>query len=320
MKKLPAMRPPSWVQSAAVLVILAGMTACQPRPSPAGPALVPAGAKATADFLPGIENARRIGPSLWSGGEPSGDAAFAALAAHGVRVVVSVDGARPNLEAARRHGLRYVHVPIGYEGVPRAAAEELAALALERKGGVFVHCHHGRHRGPTAAAIMAMAAGAWDGATANAWQHAAGTSQEYAGLYRSVRDFAQPDPGTLRSAARRLRPYRPPTGLVASMVAGDHHAEALDAMQRNGWKPVASRPDETPVQAARLLREQFVESIRLGHGPDAPRFREAMERFEHGVGDMEGMLRAGDMAPATAAWQALRENCRTCHRAWRDGR
>lgn len=282
--------------------------------------LVPAGSKATAVSLPGIENGRRIGPRLWSGGEPSGDAAFAALAAQGVRVVVSVDGAKPNLEAARRHGLRYVHVPIGYEGVPRAAAEEMAALALEREGGVFVHCHHGRHRGPTAAAIVAMASGAWDGPTANAWQRAAGTSPEYAGLYRSVRDFVVPKPGALRSAARRLRPYRPPTGLVASMVAVDHHAETLDAMQRNGWKPAASRPDETPLQAVRLLREQFVESIRLGHGPDAPVFREAMARFEQGVEAMEGMLRTGEMGPATAAWHALREDCRSCHRSWRDGR
>lgn len=300
--------------------MLAGMTACHPRPGPPSPVLVPAGSKATAASLPGIENGRRIGPRLWSGGEPSGDAAFAALAAQGVRVVVSVDGAKPNLDAALRHGLRYVHVPIGYEGVPRAAAEELAALALEGEGGVFVHCHHGRHRGPTAAAIMAMASGAWDGPTANAWQLAAGTSPEYAGLYRSVRDFAMPKPGALRWAARRLQSYRPPKGLVASMVAADHHAEALDAMQRHGWKPAASRPDETPSQAARLLREQFTESIRLGHGPGAPEFRGAMARFEKGVEAMEGMLRAGDMAPATAAWQALREDCRSCHRAWRDGR
>lgn len=282
--------------------------------------LVPAGSKATAVSLPGIENGWRIGPLLWSGGEPSGDEAFAALAAHGVRVVVSVDGTRPNLDAARRHGLRYVHVPIGYAGVPRSGAEELAALALEREGGVFVHCHHGRHRGPAAAAIVAMASGAWDGTTANAWQRAAGTSPDYAGLYRSVRDFVVPKPAALRSAARRLRPYRPPAALVASMVAVDDHAQSLDAMQRNGWKPEPSRPDDTPQQVARLLREQFVESIRLGHGPNAPGFGEAMARFEGGVGAMEGLLKTGEVARATAAWRALREECRSCHRTWRDQR
>lgn len=314
------MRSPLWVERLALLVLLAWVTACHPRPGPARPMLVPPGSEATAVSLPGIENGWRIGPRLWSGGEPSCDEAFAALAAQGVRVLVSVDGARPNLEAARRHGLRYVHVPIGYEGIPRAAVEELASVAWLKEGGVFVHCHHGHHRGPTAAAIVAIASGAWDRPTAHAWQRAAGTSPEYAGLYRCVRDLEVPNGGTVRSAARRLRPYRPPTGLVASMVAADHHAEALDAMQRNGWKPSASRPDEAPLQAARLLREHFVESIRLGHGPDAPGFRESMGRFEKGLEGMEALLRAGDTARATPAWRALREDCRSCHRAWRDGR
>lgn len=282
--------------------------------------LVPAGPEVMSVSLPGIENARRIGPHLWSGGQPTGDKAFAALAAHGVRVVVSVDGAKPDLVAARRHGLRYVHVPIGYEGVPQAASEEIAALALAQEGGVFIHCHHGRHRGPTAAAIVALASGAWDGPTAHAWQRTAGTSPEYAGLYRSVRDFVMPKPGALRQAARRHRSYRPPRGLVASMVAADHHAEALDAMQRIGWRPVPSRPDETPLQAARLLREQFMESVRLGHGPSATDFRASMARFGEGMATMEGLLRAGATAPATAAWRALREDCRSCHQAWRDGR
>ena len=176
------MRSPLWVERLALLVLLAWVTACHPRPGPARPMLVPPGSEAMAVSLPGIENGWRIGPRLWSGGEPSSDEAFAALAAQGVRVLVSVDGARPNLEAARRHGLRYVHVPIGYEGIPRAAVEELASVAWVKEGGVFVHCHHGHHRGPTAAAIVAIASGAWDRPTAHAWQRAAGTSPEYAGL------------------------------------------------------------------------------------------------------------------------------------------
>lgn len=314
------MGAPWMARGVAVLAAVAWIAACQPRPKPSPPTLVPGGSGTEVVVLPGIENGRRIGPRLWSGGEPSGDAAFAALAAHGVRVLVSVDGARPDLEAARRHGLRYVHVPIGYEGVPRWAAEELAALASGQEGGVFVHCHHGRHRGPTAAAIVARAAGAWDGAAANAWQREAGTSPDYAGLYRSVREFAMPSPGALRAAARRHRSYRPPPGLVASMVMVDHHAEVLDAMQRNGWRAMATRPDETPLQAARLLREQFVESIRLGHGDGASGFRAAMARFEAGVGAMEESLRTGDAARATEAWRLLRADCRACHRAWRDGR
>jgi protein tyrosine phosphatase (PTP) superfamily phosphohydrolase (DUF442 family) len=290
------------------------MPAASSRPSP------PTNPKAESIPLPGIENARRIGPNLWSGGEPSGDPAFAALAAQGVRVVVSVDGARPDVEAARRHGLRYVHVPIGYDGVPRGAVESLAGLARLGEGGVFVHCHHGRHRGPTAAAIVAMAAGAWDPATANAWQREAGTSPEYEGLYRAVREFSMPSPRVVRAAARRLVSVQTPKGLVAAMVTADHQAQVLDALHRHGWKPLDDRPDETAVPSARLLREQFTESIRLGHGPGDDRFREAMRRFEAGLAVMEDALRAGESAKASDAWKALRNDCRACHQAWRDRR
>jgi hypothetical protein len=35
------------------------------------------------------------------------------------QTIISVDGARPNVDAAKKEGLSYVHIPIGYNGVPR---------------------------------------------------------------------------------------------------------------------------------------------------------------------------------------------------------
>ena len=69
---------------------------------------------------PGIENAFRLSPRLYSGGEPQGEGAFKALKALGVKTIISVDGARPDVETARKFGIRYVHLPVGYHGVPRA--------------------------------------------------------------------------------------------------------------------------------------------------------------------------------------------------------
>ncbi|MEM7262874.1 MAG: hypothetical protein AAF488_12855, partial [Planctomycetota bacterium] len=91
---------------------------------------------------------------LYSGGEPAGEVAFAALARLGVRTVVSVDAALPNADLARRYGLETVHIPIGYDGVHADAALALTAVARTRPGPYFVHCHHGVHRGPAAVAIM----------------------------------------------------------------------------------------------------------------------------------------------------------------------
>src|SRR5690606_18255679 len=66
---------------------------------------------------PAIENIHPLTPQLISGGQPKGDAAFSQLAEMGVKTIVSVDGAKPDLELAKKHGLRYVHIPIGYDGV-----------------------------------------------------------------------------------------------------------------------------------------------------------------------------------------------------------
>ena len=96
----------------------------------------------------GIENTFRLSPRLYSGGDPHGVEALAALKELGVRTIISVDGATPDVETARKLGLRYVHLPIGYDGVPREQAVRLVQAVKTLPGPVYVHCHHGKHRGP----------------------------------------------------------------------------------------------------------------------------------------------------------------------------
>ena len=162
----------------------------------------------------------RVAPGLFSGAEPRGAADFAALARLGVTTVVSVDGPVPDAPAAARHGLRTVHVPYGYDGVPADAAARLAAVMTrfgphgEVPGGVFVHCHHGKHRGPAGAAVCGLSAGLLDRSSALALLDAAGTSPRYAGLWESVRTFAPPPvpfAGPLPEAVE-------PAGLAAAMI------------------------------------------------------------------------------------------------------
>src|SRR5262249_10275117 len=110
---------------------------------------------------PGIENAFRLSPRLLSGGQPEGEMGFETLKRLGVKTVISVDGSQPDVEAARRNGLRYVHLPVGYDGIPRDQAILLVAAIRDLPGPVFVHCHHGKHRGPAAAAVCALATEGW---------------------------------------------------------------------------------------------------------------------------------------------------------------
>src|SRR5688572_14033648 len=94
------------VQSACKLVAcmigLCTVAAAQPAPQaqsddqaqPAGPREI------DSDLLP---NAYRVTEKVISGGQPAGDAAFAQLREQGVRTIISVDGARPDVAAAKRH-------------------------------------------------------------------------------------------------------------------------------------------------------------------------------------------------------------------------
>ena len=73
----------------------------------------------------GIENTFRLSPRLYSGGDPHGTEALTALKELGVRTIISVDGAHPDVELARKYGLRYVHLPHGYDGIPQSRVLEL---------------------------------------------------------------------------------------------------------------------------------------------------------------------------------------------------
>ena len=106
--------------------------------------------------MPGIHNYRRWSDHVAQGGQPEGDKAFQALKAEGITTVVTVDGAMPDVEGAERVGLKYVHIPIGYDGISKDEEARIVKAVTESKGPVFVHCHHGLHRGPAAAALARM--------------------------------------------------------------------------------------------------------------------------------------------------------------------
>ena len=118
---------------------------------------------------------------------PDGDIAFRNLAAMGVTTVLSVDGAVPDIEGAKKHGLRYVHVPISYDGIPREKALQIIKAVRAAKGKVYMHCHHGRHRGPTAVMVSRIALDGISNEDAVHCMEESGTGKMYSGLYRDVR-------------------------------------------------------------------------------------------------------------------------------------
>src|SRR5688500_19183961 len=100
--------------------------ACRPAPPPAPAPSVPVvttrpAAPATMQSrfralnLPELENAHVVTDKVLSGAQPEDAKAFETLARLGVKTIISVDGAAPDVETARKYGIRYVHLPIKYD-------------------------------------------------------------------------------------------------------------------------------------------------------------------------------------------------------------
>ena len=252
--------------------------------------------------IPGIENAYRLSPRLYSGGDPHGAEALAALKGLGIRTLISVDGATPDVEAARKLGLRYVHLPIGYDGVPREQAVRLVKAMKTLPGPVYVHCHHGKHRGPAAAAVCGLATEGWTEEQALAWMERAGTSPDYRGLFTSAREFVPPSAEELERAGTELPERAKVPALVEMMVQVDERWDHLKAVQKAGFKAPPDRPDIDPPHEALQLAEQFRELVRLPETKErGEAFRTAAEAAERDATSLEEALRAFAKGPTREA-------------------
>jgi len=272
-----------------------------------------------------LPNAYRLHPQVISGGLPEGDEAFRELKELGVQTVISVDGALPDVETAKKHGLRYVHLPHGYDGVPEERGHELAKAVRDLPGPVYIHCHHGKHRSPAAASIVCVELGFLDLAQAQNVLKVAGTSPNYKGLYSSV-DHARKVEAKLLEELKAEFPERvAPAPLVESMTALEHPFDHLKQFQKNGWKLLPAHPALTPGHEALLLREHYTELLRnevVMKGKPA-RFVELVMESEETALELEKLIHdAADKeipaAEADAIFARVTGSCVTCHAEFRD--
>lgn len=224
---------------AAVLATIAVLLAAGPGPRSAGFAPTPMEAA-------GLHNVFRLTPGFYSGSSPDGPAGFASLRQLGVRTVLTVDGTTPDIETARRYGLRYVHLPVGYDGVPRDKGLAVAKAVRELPGPVYLHCHHGQHRGPAAAVCGVLALDpAVTPAALTGWLKAAGTNPKYAGLIAVPYTFARPTAAELSASPAAFPAKAAVPDLARLMVDVDARWDEVKAGDRT----------HAPVQLAELYRE-----------------------------------------------------------------
>lgn len=263
----------------------------------------------------GLHNLHRIGDAIYSGSEPHGEEGFASLAKLGIKTIVSVDGARPDLEIAHQHGLRYVHIPIGYDGIDEQAAGSLTRVARESERPVYVHCHHGKHRGPAAAAIVCAAAEIVPPGEQSALLKAAGTGAQYAGLWRDLERFVPPDDS---ADLPPLVEVAEVGSFAAAMAQLDRHTDHLELMQQAEWSVPAGHPDLVAVQEAVIVREGLREANRLLTPDDDATFKSHMAAAEELAGQLEEALKAHRLDEASDRMRELRMTCQQCHEKYRN--
>jgi protein tyrosine phosphatase (PTP) superfamily phosphohydrolase (DUF442 family) len=252
---------------------------------------------------------------VFSGGEPVGADAFASLAKLGIKTIVSVDGSEPNVAEAKKHGLRYVHIPIGYDGVTSNAALSFTRVMRDVAGPVYFHCHHGTHRGPAAAAVACVAAGVATPVAALEILKRAGTSTNYAGLWRDVAAFMPPRPQTVLPDLTEIAKV---DSMVAAMAKIDRAFDNLKLCRQADWGVPPGHPDLVPSQEALLLKEALRETGRTQTANLEERFRLWLSESEVLAGRLESSLRTASNANATRAFDELNRSCTRCHKAYRN--
>ncbi len=274
-----------------------------------------------------LPNAVRVHARVVSGGLPQGELAFAELRALGFRTIISVDGARPDVALARRFGLRYVHLPHGYDGISPERGAELAKAVRDLPGPIYLHCHHGKHRSPAAAAVACIGAGMVSSADAARLLRVAGTDPKYLGLFAAVAGATPWTAGQLDALDVEFREVAPIAPLAEAMVAIEHLHDRLTSLSTLGWKSPDHDPQHTASHAAVLLAEHFREIERLEDFSTRPAgFQYSVRTSQQASAQLEAILVAWDRgrsteAALTGAGDALlriTQDCAGCHRHFRD--
>ena len=207
----------------------------------------------------GLRNAFRLSENIYSGSEPNSAEAFGRLQAWGVKTVISVDGKAPDVEAAARHGLRYVHLPLHYKGIEAEILARLVKTFREMPRPFYVHCFHGRHRGPAAAAVGRLVLDGVSRETALAeMRQWCGTSSTYSGLYGSIARAELPSPQQSASLDWDFPSRHPVRAFRASMADLARCYDDLMLCKEQHWEASADHPDLEPAREA----ERMVELLR----------------------------------------------------------
>lgn len=267
---------------------------------------------------PGIENLFQVTANIYSGGEPT-EAGFQKLKELGITTIVSVDGLPPNISMAEKFGLRYFHIPMGYDQIEHAQFQDFVTLMNNEKGKIYIHCHHGKHRGPAAVAACLRISGEFTHQQALAFMRLAGTGKEYRGLWESIEKL---QPGSYKVGDLEDIPALSPQRDIAQEMAElDRAWEVLVAQNKQA---------ETRLDLAQIVivKESFRESLRFAKTSKAGTFgttdqtSEFLKLLEQSLADtaaLESAVTSNENEKARLLMNNLAKQCADCHSNYRNG-
>ena len=319
-----ALRPCSFALAIAILAASCSSPTAknEPRQAPAhgqGPLAMPSLTEPKPANLPGLHNIVAYADGLWTGAVPEGDEGFATLEALGIHTVVSVDGAIPDVESAKRHGIQYVHLPISYDTVSQERQTQLAQVLANTEGPVYMHCHHGKHRSAAAVGAAAVVAGKTQPEAAVLRMKVSGTAPAYEGLWSAVRNARPAEASTLKADVASFPSVAKVSGMVAAMAEIDLVNDLVKTSKENQWQPPSFHPDLVAQKETRRLRDLFAglkndsESKAMDAG-----YQKLLDRTIQEATDLDEAVRSGDTAKANALFDSLGKSCKECHKPYRD--
>ncbi len=213
----------------------------------------------------GLHNVFILPGGVINGSAPLTESAFAALEEMGVKTVISVDGATPEIGYAREHGMRYVHIPFGYDDVSQANAEQLALAMRDLPRPIYVHCFHGKHRGPAAIAVGMVCVGEMTNDEAVSFLELAGTSSAYSGLFASAERAREINWDGDDRRGEDLPEVVKVAGFVESMSRIGRTWDQVKVVRASNWGVPQDHPDLVPAAEAGMLVDLFRASHESGY-------------------------------------------------------
>ena len=317
------MIPSSRTLASLLLFGLAVFPACQSgagkAPAVAVTVPAPAADAPKAVTLAGLHNVVTYAPNLVCGGVPEGEEGLHTLAAMGIKTVVSVDGAVPDVATAEKLGMHYIHLPISYNGITPERQQELAQAIANVDGPVYMHCHHGKHRSASALGSALVLAGKLTPAQAEARMKVSGTADNYQGLWKAVRDAKPLAADALRADVTKFPSIAKVSGMVAIMSEIDSVFENVVAAQKAGWAPSKDHPDLVPQKETKRLHALFTQLDGDAESKSHPTDYQTMLQKDIGIASaLDAAVAAGDKAAADAQFTLIQKGCKECHKGYRD--